>query len=239
MPASACAGRVTINLARAALRAGRGNVEGFLRNCDEVVATAIEVHRTRREVLANVAAAPGGALSPLFRGRGGREPLLSLSRATWSVGVSGLNEALLALTGFEFHEGDEHVVRTAHRTLSYLALRVRATGLEADLPVTLDADEDPAVAKRFFDADVRAEPERVTSALPGPGYTPGICVRRDAPVDVLLRLDREEPLHAHLATATLRLPIATKAAGGPDGVLALLAKCLRAGRAHQAEVHAW
>jgi hypothetical protein len=107
------------------------------------------------------------------------------------------------------------------------------------MPVTLDADEDETVARRMHDADVRSEPEGVTSMLAAPLYTPGIGVRRDAPVDALLRIEREETLHQHLATATLRLPIAAKDAGGPDGVLALLAKCLRAGRAVQAEVAPW
>lgn len=239
VPASACAGRVTLNLPRAARRAGRGNVEGFLRGCDETVARAVDVHRTRREVLAHVAAASGGSLSPLFRSRGGREPFLSLAATPWSIGFSGLNEALLALTGFELHEGDEATVRAAQRIVSYLAIRVRAAGAEADLPLTLDADEDTSAAKRFYDADLRAEPERVTSTLAAPVYTPGVGVRRDAPVDPLLRIDREEPLHVHLATATLRLPVAARDAGGPDGVLALLSKCLRAGRARQVEVLAW
>lgn len=239
LPATACAGRVTINLPRAARDAGRGNVEGFLRACDASIAQAIDAHRARREAMAHVATASGGALSPLFRARGGRDALLSLASANWSIGVTGMNEAILALTGFELHEGDDEVPRVAQRVVSYLALRVRSAGLEADLPTTLDADEDPVVARRFHDADLRADPDRVASTMPGPSYTPGVGVRRDAPVDVLLRLEREEPLHAHLTTATLRLPLPVREAGGPEGVVALLGKCLRAGRAQQVEVLAW
>ena len=70
-------------------------------------------------------------------------------------------------------------------------------------------------------------------------YTPGVSLRADAPVDILTRLDREEAMHAHLASATLRLPIAASESGGPDGVVALLAKCLRAGTATQVELRAW
>jgi hypothetical protein len=70
-------------------------------------------------------------------------------------------------------------------------------------------------------------------------YTPGVGVRADAPIDVLLRLDREEPLHAYFSTATLRLAMPARASGGPEGIVAILGKCLRTGGAIQAEFRTW
>ncbi len=239
-PSRCCAGRVTLNLPRAARRAGRGNIEGFLRECDRLVDLAVAAHRARRELLAQVSAGPGGALAPLFRGARGREAPFSLATATWSIGLTGLNEALLHLSGFEMHDGDEVVARIARRVLGYLSLRVKSAALAADLASTLDADEDASLARRFLHSDRRQDPTRLAAALPDlAGYTPGVALRADAPVDLLLRVEREEPLHAYLATATLHLPMPAKETGGPDGLVAVLAKCLRAGTAVQVEFRVW
>jgi ribonucleoside-triphosphate reductase len=235
-----CAGRVTLNLPRAARRAGRGNVEGFLRECDRLVDLAVAAHRARRDLLALASAATGGPLAPLFRAVRGRAALYELGEATWSVGVTGLNEALVHLTGFELHEGDENSARVAKRVASYLAVRVKAAGMPADLATTLDADEDAEPARRFLASDRRQEPERMSEAYPSlQAYTPGVAVRAEAPVDLLLRIHREEPLHAYLSTATLRLPLPQQEAGGPDGLVALLGKCLHAGSAIQVEFRTW
>ena len=238
--ASCCAGRVTLNLPRAARRAGRGNVEGFLRECDRLVDLAVAAHRSRRDLLALASAAPGGPLAPLFRAGRGRGALLDLSQATWSVAATGLNEALSLLTGFELHEGDDHVARVAKRIASYLAVRVKAAGMSADFTTTLDADDDPEPARRFLVCDRRQEPERMGELFPSlAAYTAGAGVRGDAPVDLLLRIEREDPLHAYFTTATMRLPVPLRNAGGPDGLLALAAKCLRAGSAQQTEFRVW
>jgi len=235
-----CAGRVTLNLPRAARRAGRGNVEGFLRECDRLVDLAVAGHRARRDLLALSSAASGGPLAPLFRASRGRAALYDLGAATWSVAVTGLNEALQHLTGFELHEGDETCVRAAKRIASYLAVRVKAAGMSAELATTLDADEDAEPARRFLASDRRQDPERMSEAYPsGAAYTPGVAVRADAPVDVLLRINREEPLHAYLSTATLCLPIPHREAGGAEGLVALLGKCLHAGSAIQVEFRTW
>jgi hypothetical protein len=235
-----CAGRVTMNLPRAARRAGRGNIEGFLRECDRLVDVAIAAHRARRDLVALASAASGGPLASLFRAPRGRAALYDLTAATWSVGVTGLNEALVHLTGFELHEGDETSVRAAKRIASYLAVRVKAAGMSAELATTLDADEDPEPARRFLASDRRQEPERMAETFPSLGaYTPGVGVRLDAPVDLLLRIQREEPFHAYVSTATLRLPVAPRDAGGADGLVALLAKCLHAGSALQVEFRTW
>ena len=118
------AGRITLNLPAAARRAGRGNVEGFLRHCDRLVDLASEGHRTRRELLAQSGASAGGSLAPLVRGGRGREPLVDLARARWTIGFVGLNEALASIGGFEIHELDEAGARLAQRVLRYLAVRV-------------------------------------------------------------------------------------------------------------------
>jgi ribonucleoside-triphosphate reductase len=235
-----CAGRVTLNLPRAARRAGRGNVEGFLRECDRLVDLAVSVHRARRDVLALAGAASGGPLAALFRAPRGRAPLYEIASTSWSVALTGLNEALVHLTGFELHEGDEAAVRAARRIASYLSVRVKASGMDGDLVTVLDADDDAEPARRFLASDRRQEPERMQEPYAGrDAYTPGVSIREDAPVDALLRLDREEPLHGYLATATLRVPFPAQGTGGADGLVAFLAKCLRAGSAHQVEFRIW
>jgi hypothetical protein len=238
--ARCCAGRVVLNLPRAARRAGRGNIEGFLRECDRLVDVAVAAHRARRDLLALATTAQGGPLAPLFRAGRGRASLFELRAATWSIAVTGLNEALLHLTGFELHEGDDAAARAAQRVCSYLSVRVKASGVSTDLATTFDADDDAGPAKRFLVADRRQAPERMSESFPSvASYTPGVSVRGNAPVDLLLRVEREEPLHAYFSSATLHLPVSERAAGGPDGLVALLGKCRRAGSAVQVEFRTW
>jgi ribonucleoside-triphosphate reductase len=235
-----CAGRVTLNLPRAARRSGRGNIDGFLRECDRLVDLAVAAHRSRRELLALASVATGGPLAPLFQAARGRAPLYDLAAASWSIAVTGLNEALVHLTGFELHEGDETVARAAKRIASYLAVRVKSAGMAAELATTFDADEDAAVARRFLVADRRQAPEELSRSFPQlSAYAPGVSARGDAPVDLLLRAEREECLHACFSSATLVLPTSGRDAGGADGLVALLGKCLTAGAAVQVEFRVW
>ncbi len=239
-PARACAGRITLNLPRLARRVGRGRIEGFLRACDRLVDLAAAGHQARRELLAQVAGASGGCLAPLLRGPRGRTPLYDLADATWSFGVTGLNETAQLLCGFELHDDDEGAARLARRIASYLALRVREAGAAGDFHATLDSDDDADTAQRLFAADRLDAPAAMSDHFPDrSSYSPGVAVREDAPVDLLARIDHEEALHANLATATLRVRLAAGDTGGPDGIVALLRKLLRAGAAERVEVATW
>lgn len=233
-----CAGRITLNLPRAALRAGRGNLEGFLRLCDRLVELAAEGHAARRELLAQVGLRAGGSMAPLFRGGRGRQGIFDLPHAVWSVGITGLNEAVALLTGFEMHESQGDPQRVARRIVEYLALKSREATLRRDLRCSLDADEDLEVCARLCQADRAAEPEALEIAEGG-AYTPGVRVRTGAPVDPLARVEREEALHRPLTTATLEIALPRAAVGGPDGLLALLRRLLREGSARQVEFRTW
>lgn len=236
--ARAVAGRVTLNLPRAAARAGRGNVERFYRMLDRLVDHAMRVHRRRRELLVAVGGRGGGSMAPLLRPRRSRPTLYEPSSLTWSIGITGLNEAVALLTGFELHESHGDAPRVARGIVEYLRLRTLAAGAELDLRVTLDADEDVRVAERFVSSDRRSASAEGLSE-PAERYTVGACVRADAPVDVLHRVECEEPLHRLLVTATHRLPVAQVAGGGADGVLALLRSFLRNGEGRQVEIGPW
>jgi ribonucleoside-triphosphate reductase len=223
-----CAQRVTINLPRAAFRVPPGDLAGFFRECDRAVELAVEAHRARRSLFATLAAGEGGALAPLFRRprtAGAASPGPSdLAAGSWSVGVTGLNEALAHLLGEELHEGDG-AVKVGCRVLAYLALRVREAGKEADLAAFLDASPSLRAAERFYALDRREHRAEQDDAAGARGaYTPGVAVRPGAPVDFLGRLEAEGRLHGHLRTAVFRFDPAGQPGVSEEGLLVLLEK---------------
>ncbi len=223
-----CAQRVTLNLPRAAFRVPPGDLAGFFRECDRAVDLAIEAHAARRTLFATVAAGEGGALAPLFQRRRPGSPRSpgpsDLSTGTWSVGVTGLNEAVAHLLGEELHEGDS-AVKVGARILAYLALRVREAGRAADLPAFLDASPSTRAAARFFALDRREHRAEQGEASPGRTcYTPGIGLRPGAPADLLRRLEAEGRLHGQVRTALFRFDPAEQPGVSEEGLLVLLEK---------------
>ena len=69
--------------------------------------------------------------------------------------------------------------------------------------------------------------------------TPTRCVEHSRLTPAFGPESSEEPLHGHLSGGTLRVGLPAKEAGGPDGIVALLRKLLRAGSAVRVEVSTW
>jgi anaerobic ribonucleoside-triphosphate reductase len=223
-----CAQRVTLNLPRAAFRVPPGDLSGFFRECDRAVDLAVAAHRARRALFATVAAGERGALAPLFRRpRGGANPgagPVDLSAGTWSVGVTGLNEAVAHLLGEELHEGDA-AIKVGCRVLAYLSLRVREAGRAADLAAFLDASPSVRAAERFHSLDRHDHRPEHADAAGGRGcYTPGVALRAGAPADLLRRLDAEGRLHGHVRTAIFRFDPGSQPGVSEEGLLVLLEK---------------
>ena len=104
----------------------------------------------------------------------------------------------------------------------------------------LEAVNDVSEARRLLAVDRRADPVRLADELPDrDAYSPGVSVRADAPVDLLMRLACEDPLHALAGGATLELPVSRAASGGAAGLMAVVEKCLRAGQASAVEFRTW
>ncbi|MEN8151714.1 MAG: anaerobic ribonucleoside-triphosphate reductase, partial [Planctomycetota bacterium] len=179
--------RAVINLPRAALRAGSGNIGAFHAEVEAAAGLAIRGLKARERFLMRAAAGPDGPLAPFARGRGDRPPILDLAGATWSLGVTGLNEAVAYVTGHEIHETDE-AVKIGQKALGTASLAGQAARSEG-LTVEVDAAEDERCTAILFGKDRERYAEPV-AAMPS-RYTAGIAIREDAPVDLALRLETE------------------------------------------------
>ena len=215
------AGRVVVNLPRAAYRAGVGNSGSFLREVEAAGEIAIEALRVRARFLKRCGAAPDGPLAPLVRERGDTPRLLDLERAAWSVAVLGLNEAVAHVLGEELHESDE-AVKLGQKALGLLTLLCRRAGGDDLLQLAVDAEEDPAVTAGLAMND-RAEHPAVAARIP-PAYTPGVALRAGAPVDLAVRLETEGRLSMALRTSTVSCLMPGTEHPAAETVISLLEK---------------
>jgi ribonucleoside-triphosphate reductase len=192
--------RAVVNLPRAALRAGPGNVGAFHAEVEDATDLAIRGLKARERFLARAAAGPDGPLAPFARGRGDGPPILDLPGATWSLGVTGLNEAVAYVTGQEIHEADD-AVKVGQKALGTAGLRCQGAKAEG-IAIEVDAAEDPATTALLY----RKDRERYGEPVAGmpPRYTEGIAIRADAPVDLALRLEMEGRLGLALRSSTVR-----------------------------------
>ena len=221
--------RAVVNLPRAAYRAGPGDPSGFLTELEEAAKLAVDGIRARRGFLARAAAGPDGPLAPLARPRGDTPALLDIEGATHSLGVLGLNEAVAFASGEELHESDD-AVKLGQRALGVLQLSCRRAQAEA-LPVELDAEDDPDVARWFAVRDREAHAS-LAARIPD-RYTGGVAFRSDAPIDLAVRLDSEGRLAMTLRTTTVRCLLSGTEHPAPETVIALLRKTWRNTRVRQ------
>ncbi|MHC4860540.1 MAG: anaerobic ribonucleoside-triphosphate reductase, partial [Planctomycetota bacterium] len=216
----AVAAQAVVNLPRAAYRAKRGGEEGYYGEVEAAVELALSGIRARRRFLARAGAASDGPLAPLTRPRGESAPLLDLGRATNSLGVLGLNEAVSFLMGEELHESDE-ALKLGQKTLSLVRLKCEEARKEG-LSVGVDAVDDEGLLVRLADKDRQAHLE-ISDWIPA-RYTPGVALREDAPVDLAVRLEREGRLGLSLRTATVRWHLFEGEHPAPETVIAFLEK---------------
>ncbi len=212
--------RAVVNLRRAALRAGPGNRGGFLEEVAAAGELALRGIEARRAFLVRAAAGPDGPLAPLARRRGGSPPLLDLARATHSLGVTGLNEAVEIAGGEELHESDRAL------KLGLQALGVLTGACEAcrarGIPVDADAVEEASIERRFARLDEEAHPG-LAEGRRGRG-SPGVALREGAPVDLAVRLEMEGRLALPLRTTTVRCLVGEEERPAAGSLLALLRK---------------
>ncbi len=198
---------VTINLPQAAYRAGPGNMEAFRREVDRMIDLVIRAHRQKRRFIGSLMTGPSQPLWEIGKDGADGRPYVDLDKATYIVGLIGLNEALLYLTGRELHE-DEQLVREGLHLVRHMQFRAKALGEEQGMRVALEESPAESAARRLAKVDLQRFPEAEKVVCGDTDdddayYTNSIHLRADAPVDLLTRIRLQSKFHRAIESGAI------------------------------------
>jgi len=190
---------VTINLPQAAYRAGRGNIERVFKEIEMAMETAMKAHLEKKAFIEELMSAPGLPLWQVGKIAKDGFPYIDLNKATYIIGIIGLNECVEFLTGKELHE-DEEVYKLGHRIISFMYLKAKELGERWNLKVSLEESPAESATRRLAKVDLMYYPESV-EVIKGSiedeeyYYTNSIHFRPDAPVSLVERIDKQARFH--------------------------------------------
>lgn len=156
---------VTLNLPRAAYLANHDEARLF-ENLRRSMDIAVRAHIEKRAFLEKLLSLKGdGPLALLTMERDG-EPYLRMHRATFLVGVLGLNELVQYHLGKELHE-DEAAFRFGLKVLAFLNIECRRLSAEHKMHLVLEQTPAESTAYRLAKLDLEYYPEQARRTVKG------------------------------------------------------------------------
>ena len=198
---------VTLNLPRAAYTANRNDAALFdrLRQGLELVAKA---HVQKRDFLEKLLALKeNGPLALLTMERDG-EPYLRMHRATFLIGVLGLNELVQYHLGKELHEGEDSF-RFGLKVLAFLNLECKRLSEKYGMRFVIEQTPAESTAYRLARLDLdyyRDQAQRVVKGSIEDGsayYTNSTYLNVGYPIDPIDRVYQEGKFHDMIEAGAL------------------------------------
>ncbi len=156
---------VTLNLPKAAYLAHH-NDELLFSKLDGLLEMAAKAHVQKKNFIEGIVSLKEeGPLALLTMERDG-EPYLRLHRATYLIGLLGLNELVQFHTGKEMHE-DEASLRFGLKVLSYLYLRIKALSKIYGLRFVMEQTPAESAAHRLARLDLEHLPDETAQVVKG------------------------------------------------------------------------
>lgn len=228
---------VTINLPQAAYRAGRGDWKALYREVDEMIDLAIQAHLQKRKFIASLMTDPSQPLWEIGKTAADGRPYVDLKKATYIIGLIGLNECMLFMTGKELHEGKD-VIRLGLHLIRHMQFRAREGGARHGMRAALEESPAESAARRLAKVDLRRFPE-ASDIVPGDidndqmYYTNSIHLRADAPVDLLTRIKLQSKFHRGIESGAIIHAFVGEERPPPASIMNLVQKTFRQTQAAQ------
>lgn len=201
---------VTINLPQAAYRAtlnGDGKVKGVIKEIEKAMDLAMKAHFEKRKFIQELMSSPGLPLwqigKPAFDGR----PYVDLDKATYLIGMLGLNECVKVITGKELHESKESY-KIGLEIIAAMYLKVKKLTKETGLKVNLEETPAESASLRLAKIDLVKYPlsknyvrgDKKTGAV---YYTNSVHFASDAPVDIIERIEGQAKFNTMIESGAI------------------------------------
>jgi ribonucleoside-triphosphate reductase len=198
---------VTINLPRIAYLSNH-NLDTLVQSVRKQVQLAVKAHLQKKEFLEKLLAMKqDGPLALLTMDRDG-EPYLRMRRATFLIGMLGLNEMVQFHCGRELHE-DPEAFKLGLRVVAELRTECRRLSAEYGLRFLLEQTPAESTAYRMAKLDLQFFPEYAMNTVKGGletgsiYYTNSTYLNVGLPVDPIERVYREGKFHDMIEAGAL------------------------------------
>jgi ribonucleoside-triphosphate reductase len=156
---------VTINLPRLAYLA-EGDDTRLMALLRERIALAVKAHQQKRRFIEQLLeAGERGPLSLLSMSRDG-QPYLRMNRASYLIGMVGLNEMVEYHTGAELHESDE-AIRLGLKIIAHMKIQADKHREETGMNFVLEQTPAESTAYRFAKLDQERYPDQAAKVIKG------------------------------------------------------------------------
>ena len=217
---------VTINLPQAAYRAGPGNWQGLLKEVGDAMDIAMRAHVEKRGFIQKMMSGESMPLWQIGKTAADGRPYVDLDKATYIIGLIGLNECIQHVLGQELHESDE-ALKKGLMVVSFMHHRAKAYSNEHRLKVSLEESPAESATRRFAKIDCRNWPQ-ARALVKGDVeadeyyYTNSVHLRADAPVDLLTRIQKQAKFHGMIESGAIIHAFVGEERPPADSILALV-----------------
>ncbi len=204
--------QVTLNLPRAAMRAGKE--ASLLNELDRLLGVAWQALEDKQTFLSGLLErGADGPLHLLSANRAGRR-FIDPAEARGLVALDGLSDCIGLLLNAPVQSNPE-ATALAERIVGFVARRCRVRSARTGLTVVVAQNRDAGVSARFARLDLAAHPKTTATVLNGhgesgePRYTTGVRLQRHAGPTPAEDVRAESRLHGYLehgAVNTVNLP---------------------------------
>ncbi len=198
---------VTINLPRIAYEA-RGSDERLLELLSERMKLAAEAHVAKREFIVRLLnLGKNGPLGLLCMDKDG-EPYYRLHRATFLMGMLGLNEMVQYHLGEEMHESN-YALRFGLKVIAHMSRECEHLGEAYGMRFVLEQTPAESTAYRMAKLDLEHYPEHARQVVKGSMergevyYTNSTYLNVSAPVSPIERVKKEGMFHPMIHAGSL------------------------------------
>jgi len=186
---------VTINLPQAAYRAGKGNIDGAIKEVEKTMDIAMKAHLEKRKFIEQMMSNPAAPLWQVGKVAEDGQPYIDLDQATYIIGIMGLNEMVEHLTGKALHESDD-AYKLGLRIISAMYIKAKQFTKEHKLKVSLEESPAESAALRLAKVDLQSYPESANYIRGDKGkghvyYTNSIHFEADADIDITERIEKQ------------------------------------------------
>jgi ribonucleoside-triphosphate reductase len=228
---------VTINLPQAAFK-GK-TMEGTLDQIGKAMDIAMKAHLQKKAYTQTLLDTDGSPLRSLGIPSDDGTPYVNLEKATYIMGLIGLNEVVQYLTGKELHESRD-AYETGLQIIDFMYTKINDLRAKTGLKVTLEETPAESATQKLAKGDMARFPES-RKVIKGdlkraPYYTNSIHLNPGAQVSILDRIELQSKFHDMIESGSIIHVYCGESQIPAESIGALVEKTYRNTRASQVTV---